>query len=136
MYYFHSSGIKFQILGRLGSVYICVCLNVQRSSAYKWTWQRSGSPLYCVCVSVVSFLFCFLKHHSTQYVRKISKVRCLRAWPTYHKAELRWGRAFIALCMWILCACTNRLDERKLRWADVYPSEVVFCLVRFSVEVL
>ena len=107
----------------------------------------SGAPLingpgngadlrYTVFVFLLfPFLFCFLKHHSTKYVRKISKVRCLRAWPTYHKAELRWGRAFIAMYMWIMCTCSNRLDERKLRWADVYPSEVVFCFVRFSVEV-
>ena len=48
-------------------------------------------------------------------------------WPTYHKAVLRWGRASRSY--------VHRLHERKLRWADVYPSEVVFCLVRFNVEV-
>ena len=57
-------------------------------------------------------------------------------WPTYHKTELRWGRASIAMYINIMCACSDRLHERKFRWADVNPSEVVFCSVRFNVEVL
>ena len=85
----------------------------------------SGAPL-------IVFVFrCFLFLVFLTIINRNTYV-----WPTYHKAELRWGRAFIAMYMWIMCTCTNRLDERKLRWADVYPSEVVFCLVRFSVEVL
>ena len=102
---------------------VCVCLSVQRSSAYKRAWQWSGNPLSCVCVSVVSFL-CLSKYHSTQHVS------------TYHKAVLRWGRASIALYINIMCGCSDRLYERNFRLADIYPSEVVFCFVRFNVEVL
>ena len=57
-------------------------------------------------------------------------------WPTYHKAVLRWGRASIALYINIMCGCSDRLYERNFRLADIYPSEVVLCLVRFNVEVL
>ena len=66
----------------------------------------------------------------------VSIQRNTYVWPTYHKAVLRWGRASIALYINIMCACSDRLHERKFRWADIYPSEVVFCVVRFNVEVL